>query len=918
MVVLLAYGVAVLAAEPQRVLVLHSYHQGFPWSDSLQAGVEAAFSGAEPPPELSVEHMDAKRHEGRVLYRELADLYAVKYDRWRPDLVVSLDDDALRFLCEYRERLFPGAPVVFGGLDREDYDPGLLAGRSGYTGVVERLDLASTVDVILHVQPEIRRILYVHDRTVSGLAHRRAADALSSRYQGRVELAHLDEGGGLTEQALLDRLAGVERDTAVYFLGFFRDRTGTPLEAAEIIPRIAAASPVPVYSHAKAHLGYGIVGGKLLSGYVHGESVGRKALELLDGRPVAQTPVSVESSNALLFDYRQLVRFDIAERRLPLGSTVLYAPGSAFERHRTAILWWGGAFVLLLGLVGVLVASLIQTRRVKRRLADSEGKYRLLVENQSDLTVKLDREGRYQFVSPSFCRTFGKTENELLGEPFTSLVHPHDLPETLGVIAGLTEPPHRDRVEHRSPTPFGWRWFAWSGTALIDEQGRYGGLVANGQDVTERHETQEALLQSEAKYRAMFEDNQAIKLLIDPLDGRIVEANSAAGRFYGYSKDELEGMFISDINSLPPEEIRHRMTTVEAQGRGYFEFRHRLASGEVRAVEVDSSPLTVGGRRLLYSIVHDVTEKKRAEQALRDSEALLQATEATAHIGGWEWDVAARRGSWTEETRRIMGQPPGADPGVGTLALMRSIKRFGVDAQKQLRELIGRCVRNGEPWDVVVPMRSPQGEDRWVRVIGRARRRNDRVVKVLGNVMDVTEQVQAEERIRYLANHDALTGLPSLRLARDRLQMAIEAARRSARLAALLFVDLDGFKEVNDRYGHDAGDHVLQTVGMRLKESVRQTDTVARIGGDEFLMILTNLNAPEEAERLAGKVVEALSAPITWGDAQLRVGASIGIAVYPHDGEDASQLLRLSDQAMYRVKRSTKNAYGFASRGAPT
>jgi diguanylate cyclase (GGDEF)-like protein len=350
---------------------------------------------------------------------------------------------------------------------------------------------------------------------------------------------------------------------------------------------------------------------------------------------------------------------------------------------------------------------------------------------------------------------------------------------------------------------------------------------------------------------------------------------------------------------------------VQQQGYGQFEFRHRLATGEVRDVAVDASPLTWGGRSLLYSIVHDITDKKRAEQALHESEALLRTTEAIAHIGGWEWNPVSRRGSWTEETRRILNQPAGDDQGLRARDLVRALKRFDPDTQHSLRALVRRCSHEGKPWDITVRVPVSAGDERWVRVIGQGRWEAGRLVRMIGNVMDVTEQIRAQARIRHLANHDALTGLPSLRLARDRLRMAIEGARRESRLAALLFVDLDGFKAVNDGYGHEAGDRVLKEVAARLKGSVRQTDTVARIGGDEFLMILPGLKTASEAEQLGDKAIAALCEPVAWGESLLHVGASIGIALYPRDGVDGRQLLRLADQAMYRVKRTTKNGYGF-------
>jgi len=180
-------------------------------------------------------------------------------------------------------------------------------------------------------------------------------------------------------------------------------------------------------------------------------------------------------------------------------------------------------------------------------------------------------------------------------------------------------------------------------------------------------------------------------------------------------------------------------------------------------------------------------------------------------------------------------------------------------------------------------------------------------------VRDITDRKLAEEKIRHMATHDVLTDLPSLRLGKDRLSMALGTARRHKNLAAVMFIDLDDFKAVNDAHGHAAGDNVLKEVANRLRSSVRETDTVARVGGDEFLLIATELHSSDDAARIAEKVVHLVSQPVILNhDQQATVGASVGIALYPDHGEDIDQLIKQADQAMYQVKNTGKNGFGFA------
>lgn len=188
----------------------------------------------------------------------------------------------------------------------------------------------------------------------------------------------------------------------------------------------------------------------------------------------------------------------------------------------------------------------------------------------------------------------------------------------------------------------------------------------------------------------------------------------------------------------------------------------------------------------------------------------------------------------------------------------------------------------------------------------------------LGGYQTTIETLVAQINVQRLqlqqqVDHDALTGLPSSRLVDDRLDMAVRQARRSGRKVAALFVDLDGFKAINDRCGHAAGDHVLQQVAQRLRAAVRDEDTVARIGGDEFLLVVGALADGDDAARLAAKLVAAVGQAFEWAGEALQVGASVGIALFPDHADNAQALRRRADAAMYGVKKSGKNGYAFAT-----
>ena len=183
---------------------------------------------------------------------------------------------------------------------------------------------------------------------------------------------------------------------------------------------------------------------------------------------------------------------------------------------------------------------------------------------------------------------------------------------------------------------------------------------------------------------------------------------------------------------------------------------------------------------------------------------------------------------------------------------------------------------------------------------------DDKVVGCFAVTIDITEHKLLEERVQRTAHHDDLTGLPNRALFNDRLLQAINLARRDSRQFALLYLDLDRFKPVNDALGHAAGDELLKAVAVRIRSVVRESDTVARVGGDEFTVILTDVARREQAEFVARKITAALAAPFELGGRKksIDIGASIGIAIYPEDARNADALVKVADAAMYSVKHA--------------
>jgi diguanylate cyclase (GGDEF)-like protein/PAS domain S-box-containing protein len=223
------------------------------------------------------------------------------------------------------------------------------------------------------------------------------------------------------------------------------------------------------------------------------------------------------------------------------------------------------------------------------------------------------------------------------------------------------------------------------------------------------------------------------------------------------------------------------------------------------------------------------------------------------------------------------------------------------------------AMAHGRVYECELLVRRKDGSTFWCELRGRA---IDPAAVDEGSIwvlFDISARKEREQRIQHLADHDALTGLLNRRLLEDRLQQSITLARRNDALVAVMLIDLDGFKAVNDQFGHLMGDYALRTVARRLRECVRESDTVARLGGDEFVVLLSGQRVPEDSSLVAEKILVGLTEPVAAGGRRFEIGASIGISIYPRDGTTPEALLKHADAAMYRVKEAGKNRYQYYS-----
>lgn len=406
-------------------------------------------------------------------------------------------------------------------------------------------------------------------------------------------------------------------------------------------------------------------------------------------------------------------------------------------------------------------------------------------------------------------------------------------------------------------------------------------------------------------HQQVFENNQAIKLILDPKTGSIVDANEAAARFYGYSQAQLQTMNIAEINQLSPEQVKKELASAEREDRLYFNFVHQLASGECRDVEVYSGPITLANSTLLYSIIHDVTERKKAERKLLETEKrqrdMLNNTSSLIyykHLDGryisvnkaFEQAFGLTEADLLDKTDYDVMPRAAAD-----VCRDADLRALSADAPLENEETV--LVNGVEHTYISVkfPLKDADGKN----------------YAICGISTDITERKQAERRIIQQAHYDNLTQLPNRFLALDRLNQLLKDAKRNKDKVAVLFLDLDDFKKVNDTLGHEFGDKLLIEAAARLTKVIRKSDTVGRLGGDEFIILLKGLTSAEHVQPVADNLINEFRRPFVIENRELLLTSSIGIALYPDDASTSSNLLRNADTAMYHAKSIGRNTYAY-------
>ncbi len=524
--------------------------------------------------------------------------------------------------------------------------------------------------------------------------------------------------------------------------------------------------------------------------------------------------------------------------------------------------------------------------------------FRNLVEATTDSIYMVDRLCRYLYLNPRHCERLGVSQDALVGSYYKDLHSPEETIKFTGYVAEVFNTGLSFQREHRSVKDGSefLRTFSPVRTAVSGEEVAAVSVISK--DVTEWKRAEHLHL--------TLAEKSPIGLFIIQ-DDRFVWVNPRFEESVGYAAQEIVGLpSLSLVHEDDRQLVRMRAIAM-LRGENILAYEYRIITkeNEVLWYMETVTSINFNGRRATLGSQMDITRQKIAEDALRQSEERSRTIIDNIADAYYETDLAGNLLMFNDAFLKMVGYTREEMQGMNYRQY--SDKKSSSIAFHVFHQVFktGKTVKRME-WEIHTKKGEKKNAELSVSLVydGQGKPRGFR-----GIISDITERHKMDEVIRQQAFYDYLTGLPNRKLYYDRLHMAIKRARRDKKMIAVIILDLDRFKEVNDLRGHATGDALLRTVAQRLQAIVRDADTVARYGGDEFTFILPSIDKKEDALQIARKILKSFKEPFELDNCHLAVTSSLGMAIYPTFGDDIDTLMKNADIALYQAKARGRNRF---------
>ncbi|MEK2610918.1 EAL domain-containing protein [Pseudomonas shirazensis] len=546
-----------------------------------------------------------------------------------------------------------------------------------------------------------------------------------------------------------------------------------------------------------------------------------------------------------------------------------------------------------------LMIDISETKRTEHALRLSEQKFASVFQQCPDiLLIARHSDGCLLEVNEAFEEQIGLGPNQVIGRTATEL----GLWGVSGSGPSVLERLHLGGIRNLEMSfrrSNGELFTGLTSAETFDLDGTRA-LVVAVRDISQLKETQQRLQISEEKFAKAFHASPDGLLLSRQSDGLLLEVNEGFCRLTGYNLDPRIDQTSLDLGIWVDLNER-KLLLSKLKKDGFvrdFSCHIRRSDGQIRLCELSARPLPIAGADCMLTIARDITERHLMQEKLQLAATVFENTAEGVLITDTDQRISAVNRAFSEITGyseiEALGQTP---------RLLASGQHDSAFYVAMWHQLTAEGHWQGEIFN---KRKNSELYPSWL-TISAVRNSEREITHFVAVFADISSLKHAQAKLDYQAHHDPLTGLPNRALFENRLHAALQCSQVSNRQGAVLFLDLDRFKHINDSLGHPVGDLLLKGIAQRLKEQVRDVDTVARLGGDEFIILLPGLHKPSDASAIANKLLACFSAPFQAGEHEFFTSASIGISLYPQDGSDVASLIRNADAAMYRSKAKGRN-----------
>ena len=852
------------------ILYLNSYHNGYEWSDSIFEGVRETFRKSGKNIYLQIEYMDSKRFSGEKINEILLNYYTFKFRTTHFDLIVTSDNNAYEFMSRHGDELFPGVPIVFCGIN--DVEAGKVPMRDRMTGVLEEFDVPANIQMALRFHPAKKRLVVIGDQSLTGVAIANQVRAQLPQLPPQIEVEFLDE---FSLDELVSKVRFAAADSIFFFIPFYKDVGEAVYSAQDLLEIVWEQTGAPLYGAWEFLLGHGLVGGKLISGYAHGQAAAQMGLRILDGESPADIPITVSPDEPAKFDYRVLMRLGINQKLLPEGSVLINEPSPFYSINRHQFWTIIISLVILSMVLVLLVINILERKQIEVRIKNQLSFLRTLMDTLPVPIWFTDRSGAIAGVNRAFENWFGAGwhEDRAFASRKPALVDSRFTP-----MLDARMDSFEDQIMHGDGT---LRSAVLHKATYADAQGDNAGIVGVIYDISDRKKAEDDLRAAEEKYRTIFE-NSALGIFQTTPDGSWIVANPALARMLGYaSPEELMASNPNIATLYYQQSDRERVVDLYEQNRGGIEveilFRRR--DGAVITANLNARAVRGcdDGFCHFEGFIEDITDRKAAELALAASEAMLQLV----------LDTIPQLVHWKDKRLRIIGANRNFLAHVGQTDLAAILgKTYGevltdADEIRRIGELDREVIETDEPrFRMRMETRNAAGEAMWL-LVNKVPLHGPRgeVVGILSTAEDITQTISLEKQLLQSQKMEAIGTLAG-GIAHD-FNNILTSIMNSTELA------MEDIPE---------GSLVWKDLERSLKASVR--------GSGLIKQILTFSRPTQE-----GFVPTDLREVVSEAVALIRVSMPRNISVHSHVDEDLPQCLADPTQVHQIVMNLATNAF---------